>query len=364
MSAPGDEIVISAMEHHSNIVPWQMLCEEKGAKLRVVPINDDGELRPRRVREAADAAHEAGRRWSTSPTRWARSTRSSEIIELAHRRGIPVLVDGAQAVPHLPRRRAGAGLRLLRLLRAQAVRPDRHRRAVRQGAALLEPMPPYQGGGDMIARSPSRRRPTTSCRTSSRPARRTSPAPSAWARPSITSSRSAWRPSPPTRTSCCATPPSRLRQIPGVRIIGTAPHKAGVLSFVVDDPPMSALDVGTKLDLEGVAVRTGHHCCQPVMDRFGMPGTARASFAMYNTTEEIDHFAAALREDRGRGGGQRRGPCRRRRSRPSYRDGRGRRARRRRPTSWPRSSSSSTTGPTATSTSSSWARSCRRCRRR
>jgi cysteine desulfurase/selenocysteine lyase len=88
----------------------------------------------------------------------------------------------------------------------------------------------------------------------------------------------------------------RVRQIPGVRILGTAAHKVGVLSFVVENPPVSALDVGVKLDLEGVAVRTGHHCCQPVMDRFGLPGTARASFAMYNTTEEVDHFAAALRK--------------------------------------------------------------------
>ena len=143
----------------------------------------------RRVREAADAADQAAWPWSTSPTRWARSTRSSEIIELAHRRGIPVLVDGAQAVPHLRGRRAGAGLRLLRLLRPQGVRADRHRRALRQGAAPGgDAALPGRRRHDPLGHA-SRRRPTTSCPTSSRPARRTSPAPSAWGRPSITSRR-------------------------------------------------------------------------------------------------------------------------------------------------------------------------------
>ena len=360
----GDEVIITAMEHHSNIVPWQMLCEEKGAML----------ARRARSTTPASCCWTSTRSCSTPRTRLVAVVHVSNalgtinpvkrIIELAHaprRAGAGRRRPGGAAPAG---RRAGAGLRLLRLLRPQAVRPDRHRRAVRQGDAA---------GGD--AAVPGRRRhdplgdvreddlQRAAVQVRGRHAghrRRHRPR----APPSTTSQRSAWRPSPPTRTCCCTTPPSRLQQIPGVRIIGTAAHKAAVLSFVVDDPPLSALDVGTQLDLEGIAVRTGHHCCQPLMDRFGVPGTARASFAMYNTTEEVDAL---------RGGAARRSsPRRSARAQPAAAPpagaglpaGRRRPARRRRPTSWPRSSSSSTTGPSATSTSSSWARSCRRCRRR
>ncbi len=288
----GDEIVVTELEHHSNIVPWQMLCWEKKAHLRVVPINDAGELRldeyerlltPRTKLVAV--AHVSNALGTINPV--------AAMIALAHRRGIAVLVDGAQAVPHLH-------------VDVQALDCDFYAFSghkiygptgigVLYGKARrLELMPPWQGGGDMIS--------------------------------SVSFAKTTWNelpykfeagtPNIADAIGLCAAleyfeeigqdaiaaheqrllqhATERLRGIRGVRILGTAAHKAAVLSFVVDDPPLASLDVGTRLDLEGVAVRTGHHCCQPLMDRLGIPGTARASFAIYNTLEEVDVFAAAM----------------------------------------------------------------------
>jgi cysteine desulfurase/selenocysteine lyase len=288
----GDEILITAMEHHSNIVPWQMLCEEKGAHLRVAPIDDRGELLldefarligPRtRLVAVTQVSNALG---TVTPLR--------EMIELAHRQGVPVLVDGAQAVPHFA-------------VDVQALDCDfyafsGHKVYAPTGIgvlyakrALLEAMPPYQGGGDMIS--------------------------------SVTFEKTTWNDLPfkfeagtpdiagaialgtalqyigklgidniaAHEQDLLAYATAKVGALPGVRLIGTASHRAGVLSFVMDG--VHPHDLGTILDREGVAIRTGHHCAQPVMDRFGIPATARASFAVYNTRQDVDALVEGMRK--------------------------------------------------------------------
>jgi cysteine desulfurase/selenocysteine lyase len=286
----GDEIIISAMEHHSNIVPWQLLCEQTGAVLRVVPINDDGEflldeyeklLSPRT--RLVSVVHLSNALGTINPIR--------HIIELAHRRNIPVLVDGAQAAPHLK-------------VDVQALDCDfyafsGHKMFGPTGIGilygkteLLDAMPPYQGGGDMIS--------------------------------SVTFEKTTYNKLPHKFEA--GTPDiagaiglgaavdylneigldaiaayehellsyatDAVSEIPGLRIIGTAREKASVLSFVLD--AIHPHDIGTILDQDGIAIRTGHHCAQPVMQRFDIPATARASLAFYNTKEEIDALVAGL----------------------------------------------------------------------
>lgn len=286
----GDEVLITAMEHHSNIVPWQLLCEEKGAKLRVAPINDDGELlldefakllTPRT--KIVAIAHVSNALGTVNPLR--------QIIQLAHQKNIPVLVDGAQAVPHMK-------------VDVQALDCDfyafsSHKMFGPTGvgvlygkASLLEAMPPYQGGGEMIS--------------------------------SVTFEKTTYNKLPfkfeagtPNIAGAIALGAAieylnqigmskiaayehellehatrKVSAIPGVRLIGTAKEKAGVLSFVIEG--IHPHDVGTILDQEGIAIRTGHHCAQPIMDRFGIPATARASFAFYNTKEEVDALANGI----------------------------------------------------------------------
>jgi cysteine desulfurase / selenocysteine lyase len=287
---PGDDVVITALEHHSNIVPWQLLCEEKGAALRVVPIDDTGEvdvaayerLLGERTRLVA-IAHVSNALGTIVPVK--------PMIDAAHRRGIPVLVDGAQAAPHLR-------------VDVQALDCDfytfsGHKTYGPTGigvlygkTALLEQMPPFQGGGDMIK--------------------------------SVSFEKTIYNDLPYKFEA--GTPhiagviglgvaveylesigleqvgayehdllshgTELLAQIPGLRLIGTARAKAGVLSFVVDG--IHPHDVGTILDRKGIAVRTGHHCAMPVMTRFGIEATTRASLAFYNTHEEIDALADAL----------------------------------------------------------------------
>ena len=285
------------MEHHSNIVPWQLLCEETGAHAARRADRRRGELILDEFERLLDAAHADRRDRRTCRTRSGRSTRSREIVALAHARGVPVLIDGAQAAYHMPRRRAGARLRLLRRPGHKLYGPTGI--GVLYGkAALLEAMPPYQGGGDMISSRHVREdAPGTSLpvqvrgrHAEHRRARR------AAARRSTTSQAIGLDGDRRARARAARVRHRRSSQaIPGVRH-----HRHGartrpsVLSFVMDG--VHPHDIGTILDREGVAVRTGHHCAQPVMDRFGIPATARASLAIYNTREELDALGRALRQ--------------------------------------------------------------------
>ena len=288
----GDEVLISAMEHHSNIVPWQMACAERGAHLRVAPIDDRGELLldeferliGDRTRIVA-ITHMSNALGTVNPV--------AEIVRVAHARNVPVLVDGSQAAYHMP-------------VDVQALDADfyvatGHKLYGPTGIgvlygreSLLEAMPPFLGGGDMIA--------------------------------SVTFEKSTWNELPykfeagtphiegaiglgaaidyiqsvgleamaAHEQELLAYGTEVLQGVPGVRMIGTARRKASILSFVIEG--IHPHDIGTIVDREGVAIRTGHHCAQPVMDRFGIPATARASLAMYNRREELDALGAAVRK--------------------------------------------------------------------
>jgi len=288
----GDEVVISWMEHHSNIVPWQLICEERGAHLRVVPITDAGELRfdefarllsPRT--KIVALVHVSNALGTVNPVK--------RMIAHAHALGIPVLLDGAQAVPHL---RVD-----VQELDCDFYAFSGHKVYGPTGIGILygkaehlELMPPYQGGGDMI-RSVTFEKTTYNELPYKFEAGTPPIAQAIGLGAALDFVEETGRDAIAAHEQhLLAYASERLADIPGVRIIGTAADKAGVISFVVDDPPLSALDVGTKLDLQGIAIRTGHHCCMPLMERFGIAGTARASFALYNTTDEIDVFAKVL----------------------------------------------------------------------
>ena len=286
----GDEILISAMEHHSNIVPWQMLCEEKGAVLRVIPINDAGELRLDEFEKLLSPktrlvalVHLSNALGTLNPVR--------PIIEMAHRRGIPVLLDGAQAAPHLKVD--------VRELDCDFYAFSGHKLYGPTGigvlygkARLLEAMPPYQGGGEMISSVTFEK---TTYNTI--PNKFEAGTPHVAGAIGLTAAidyvsaldREAVEAYEHELLSYAT---EALRQIPGLRIIGTAREKAGVISFVLEG--IHPHDIGTIVDQEGIAIRTGHHCAQPVMDRFGVPATARASLAFYNTKEEIDALVNSL----------------------------------------------------------------------
>jgi cysteine desulfurase/selenocysteine lyase len=286
----GDEIVISAMEHHSNIVPWQMLCQQTGARLRVIPISHDGEL-----------VLEEYRALLNDRTRFVSITHVSnalgtivpvkEITRLARERGIPVLVDGAQAVPHLKVDVQDLGCDFYAFSGHKLFGPTGI--GVLYGRSeLLDRMPPYQGGGDMI-----------SLVTFEKTHYNVLPYKFEAGTPHIAGviglgaaidylDQLDWRRVAEHEHNLLSYVSEQLAKISGLRIIGTAREKAGVVSFVLEQ--IHAHDVGTILDQEGVAVRTGHHCAMPVMQRFGVPATTRASFAFYNTREEIDVLAAAL----------------------------------------------------------------------
>ena len=288
----GDEVLISAMEHHSNIVPWQLACADRGARLRVAPMDDNGELilddferlLGRRTRLVA-ITHMSNALGTVNPV--------AEIVRLAHGRDIPVLIDGSQAAYHMPVDVQALGADFYVATGHKLYGPTGI--GVLYGRAeLLEAMPPFLGGGDMIA--------------------------------SVTFEKSTWNELPYKfeagtphiegaiglgaaidyiqsvgleaaavhEADLLAYGTQILEAIPGVRIIGTARRKASILSFVMAD--IHPHDIGTIVDREGVAIRTGQHCAQPVMDRFGIPATARASLAMYNTREELDVLGAALRK--------------------------------------------------------------------
>ncbi len=280
----GDEVIVTAMEHHSNIVPWQILCQEKGASLKVIPINDDGELlldeyekllSPRT--KLVSVVHISNSLGTINPV--------EQIIDMAHARGVPVLVDGAQSAPHMPIDVQKLDCDFF-VFSGHKVYGPTGIGALYGKMDLLESMPPYQGGGDMIK--------------------------------SVSFEKTSYNDLPYkfeagtpniagviglgaaidyltglgmdiTRAhedSLLEYGTERLSNISRVRLIGTAANKASILSFVMDG--VHPHDIGTILDSEGIAIRAGHHCTQPLMERFGIPATARASLAFYNTEEEID----------------------------------------------------------------------------
>ncbi len=287
---PGDEIIITAMEHHSNIVPWQILCQEKGAHLRVIPMSDSGELLMEEYEKLlsprtklVSVVHVSNSLGTANPIK--------RIVELAHRQGAPVLVDGAQSAPHMPIDVQDIGCDFFACSGHKLYGPTGI--GVLYGRAeLLEAMPPYQGGGDMIK--------------------------------SVTFEKTLYNELPykfeagtphiagvvglgaaidyvtalgleqvaAYERELLAYGTDRLSGIGGVTLIGTAPEKGAILSFVMDG--VHPHDVGTILDAEGVAIRTGHHCTQPVMERLGIPATARASLAFYNTKDEIDALVKGI----------------------------------------------------------------------
>jgi len=287
---PGDEILITEMEHHSNIVPWQMVCEQTGAVLKVASIDEAGELRLDEFYRLLNArtklvavVHVSNALGTINPVR--------EIIQAAHAQGAVILLDGAQAVPHVA-------------VDVQALDCDfyvfsGHKLYAPTGigalygkAALLEAMPPYQGGGDMI-------RSVTFAKTEYNvlPYKFEAGTPHIAGGIGLGAAIdyvsniglnviAAWE------DELLRYATARAHEIPGLRLIGTARRKAGILSFVLDG--VHPHDIGTILDHEGVAIRTGHHCAMPVMDHFAVPATARASFALYNTRGDVDRLIAAI----------------------------------------------------------------------
>jgi cysteine desulfurase/selenocysteine lyase len=287
----GDEIILSQLEHHSNIVPWQMLRDEKGCKLRVIPCNDAGELLQDQYQalfnertKLVAVTHVSNALGTVNPVK--------QMIAHAHRLRVPVLVDGAQAVPHLR-------------VDVQDLDCDfycfsGHKMFGPTGIGILyakaqwlEKMPPYQGGGDMILSVTFDK--TTYNTIPHKFEAGTPPIAAAIGLGAAVDYLSeigmqeiaAWEQELLTYAT------GQMEALPGVRIVGTAADKASVLSFTVAG--VHPHDVGTVLNEDGVAVRTGHHCAQPVMQRFGIPATARASFAFYNTWQEIDQLVAGVR---------------------------------------------------------------------
>jgi cysteine desulfurase/selenocysteine lyase len=286
----GDEVVITGLEHHSNIVPWQIICAEKGAFLHVVPINDRGELMLEEFEKLLNVrtrlvavAHVSNALGTINPVR--------QIVEMAHARGVPVLVDGAQAVPHMKVDVQELGCDFYAFSGHKVFGPTGIG-ALYGKAELLEAMPPFQGGGDMI-----------SSVTFEKTIYNVIPYKFEAGTPNIADvyglgaaldyvNQVGLANISSYEHALLSYATEAIQQIPGVRIIGTAREKAGVISFVLEG--VHAHDVGTVLDREGIAVRTGHHCAQPVMDRFGVPATVRASLAFYNTKQEINALAAGI----------------------------------------------------------------------
>ncbi len=286
----GDEILISGLEHHSNIVPWQLLAEQTGASLRVAPINDRGEIMLEeyekllgpRTRMVA-VAHVSNALGTINPVR--------EMVRMARRWNAAVLVDGAQAAPHLKVNVRALDCDFYALSGHKLYGPTGI--GVLYGkAALLEGMPPYQGGGEMI-RSVSFEKTTYNDPPYKFEAGTPHIAGAIGLRAAIEYlSGLGLERIAAHEEGLLEQATEALREIPGVRIIGTAARKAALVSFVVEG--VHPHDVGTVLDRQGVAVRAGHHCAQPVMARFGIPATTRASFGLYNTREEVDALAKGL----------------------------------------------------------------------
>ena len=288
----GDEVLITAMEHHSNIVPWQLLCEEKGAKLQIAPINDKGELlldefekllRP--GTKIVSLGHLSNALGTINPL--------AQIVRLAHAHGVPVLVDGAQAAPRLPLNVRELDCDFYAFSGHKAYGPTGI--GILYGKlALLEKMPPYQGGGDMISsvtfektlynKVPHKFEAGTPDMSGAVGLRAAIEYLNGLGMENIEKHEH----------ELLAYATEKVAAIPGIRLIGTAKEKAGVLSFVMDG--VHPHDIGTILDQDGIAIRTGHHCAQPLMDRFGVDATARASFGLYNTKEEIDALVRGIQK--------------------------------------------------------------------
>lgn len=286
----GDEILVSMMEHHSNIVPWQLLAEQVGAKLTVIPITDAGEI-----------SLDVYRQMLTPKTKIVAITHASnalgtvnpiqEMAAIAHEHGVPILVDGAQAFPHMP-------------VDVQALNCDfyvfsSHKAYGPTGIgilygkeALLESMPPYQGGGDMIEQVTFEK--TTFNKV---PFKFEAGTPDIAGVIGFSAALSylkkiGMEQIAAHEQSLLQYATEQLTQIPGLKVIGTAKHKVGVISFILED--IHPHDIGTILDDQGIAIRAGHHCAMPIMERFKVPATVRASFGLYNTKEEIDALVAGL----------------------------------------------------------------------
>jgi cysteine desulfurase/selenocysteine lyase len=286
----GDEVLITAMEHHSNIVPWQMLCQEKGASLRVVPMNDRGELiwdeLERLVGEKTKivaVGHVSNALGTINPIK--------AIVELAHGRDIPVLVDGAQAAPHLAIDVQELGCDFYTISGHKMFGPSGIG-ALYAREEILEKMPPYQGGGDMILSVTFEE--TT---FNALPFRFEAGTPNIAGSVGLGAAidyleEIGLKNVAAYEEELLDYGTDAIRAIPSVRLIGEASHKASVLSFVMEG--IHAHDIGTILDQEGIAVRTGHHCAQPVMERFGVPATVRASLAFYNTRADIDRLVEGI----------------------------------------------------------------------
>ena len=288
----GDEIIISTMEHHSNIVPWQMLCEEKGAVLKIIPISDEGELLVNEFKKILSSrtklvsiVHVSNALGTVNPVK--------EIIEAAHQSGAKTLVDGAQSVVHLD-------------IDVQELNCDffafsAHKMYGPTGVGvlygkkeLLEAMPAFQGGGEMI-KEVTFEKTTYNDLPYKYEAGTPNIADTIAFKSSIEFILKAGREKiRKHEDALLAYATTQLKKIPGIRIIGSANEKSSVISFIIE--PFHPQDIGILLDNQGIAVRTGHHCTQPLMQRFGIPGTVRASFAMYNNMEEVDALILGLQK--------------------------------------------------------------------
>lgn len=288
----GDEVIISHMEHHSNIVPWQLICEEKNVKLKIIPITDDGELKYEEFEKLISdrtkfisIVHVSNSLGTVNPI--------EKIIKLAHQNNIPVLIDAAQSIVHMPIDVQKLGCDFLAFSGHKIYGPTGI--GVLYGKInLLDVMPPYQGGGDMI-----------STVTFDKTTYNELPFKFEAGTPNIGGAiglgeaidyvnKTGLDNIARHEQMLLEYATAAVSEIPGVKIIGTAKEKVSVLSFVFDN--IHPHDIGTFLDFEGVAIRTGHHCTQPVMDRFKIPATSRASFAMYNTKAEIDILVNGLKK--------------------------------------------------------------------
>jgi cysteine desulfurase/selenocysteine lyase len=290
--APGDEILVSQMEHHSNIVPWQLVAAARGARVRAIPIDERGELQ---LDELEALLTERTRLLAVVQVSNALGTVNpvAEIVRRAHARGVPVLVDGAQALAHLRVDVAALGCDFYVFSGHKLYGPTGIGVLYGRGEHLRA-MPPYQGGGEMI-----RRVSFEGTTFADPPARFEAGTPNIVAAVGLAAALDyleavGVEAAAAHEESLLAAAVAGLAAIPGVRLIGMPAHRASVVSFLVDQ--VHAHDVGTVLDREGVAVRAGHHCAQPVMDRFGVAATSRASFAMYNTAEEVERLLAAVRK--------------------------------------------------------------------